>query len=332
MRLFRLAFVAALAGIFCAQPQPAAAQAFTKDVFPEQRASFPGGVTAILNLIYFTQSGFQPLKLDVYAPAVTSVKHPFVIYVHGGGWVGGTSRNAGTFEDWPGTLASVAARGYVVASINYRLAGEAKFPTPEQDVKAAIKWLRVNAARFGADPARAAIWGGSAGGHLAGLAGTSCGAAALSPPASDALPASVSDCVQGAILWYPITDVEVLNAESPGGDNPALANMLGCKVVACAAGFAKSASPAAYIDANDPPVLLIHGDQDKTVPVGQSKLMYDALKAKGVKAELLIIPNVDHSFIGASREANLATNKMVMEKVNAFLDATVGAKSGYAKK
>lgn len=332
MRLVRLAVVAALAAFVCAQPQPAAAQAFTKDVFPELRINFPGGVVATPNLAYFTQSGFQPLKLDVYAPANRAEKHPLVIYVHGGGWVGGTSRNAGTFEDWPGTLAAIASRGYVVASINYRLAGEAKFPVPEQDVKAAIKWLRVNAERFGVDPARAVVWGGSAGGHLAGLAGTSCGAAALSPAASDALPATVSDCVQGAILFYPITDVEVMNAGSEGGDNQGIANMLGCKVAACPAGFAKSASPAAYIDANDPPVLLIHGDQDKTVPVGQSKLMYEALKAKGVKAELLIIPNVDHSFIGASREANLATNKMVIEKVNAFLDATVGPKSRYANR
>jgi dipeptidyl aminopeptidase/acylaminoacyl peptidase len=102
--------------------------------------------------------------------------------------------------------------------------------------------------------------------------------------------------------------------------------MLGCKPTACAAGFARSASPVGYIDASDPPVLLIHGSADKTVPVAQSQLMADALKAKGVKTELMIIPDVDHSFIGASREANLATNKTVMAKVTAFLDATIGAK------
>lgn len=304
-------------------------QAFTKDVYPAVVAQFPGGVTGVPGLTYFTAAGYQPLKLDLYAPAKTAAGKPLVVYVHGGGWVGGTSRNAGTFEDWPGTLAALAAHGYVVASINYRLASEAKFPAPEQDVKAALRFLRANAAKYGIDPTRAAVWGGSAGGHLAGLAATSCGVADLSPPITADTPADASDCVQAAVLWYPITDVELA---ASNGDDGAISNMLGCKTTACAPGFARSASPAAYIDANDPPVLLIHGSADKTVPLAQSQLMHDALKAKGVRADLMIVPNVDHSFIGASREANLATNKMVMARVTAFLDETIGAKSSYAKK
>src|SRR6185312_15847831 len=89
-------------------------------------------------------------------------------------------------EDWPGVLASVAGRGYVVASVEYRLSGEARFPAAIQDVKAAIRWLRTHASQYGIEPRRAVIWGGSAGGQLAALAGTTCGIAALEPPGTAA--------------------------------------------------------------------------------------------------------------------------------------------------
>src|SRR3546814_8274257 len=81
-------------------------------------------------------------------------------------------------------LASLAARGFVVASVDYRLTGEARFPAQVQDVKAAICYLRSQSASFGIDPARVYLWGGSAGGHLAALAAASCGVAAFDPPAS----------------------------------------------------------------------------------------------------------------------------------------------------
>jgi hypothetical protein len=102
------------------------------------------------------------------------VGFPLVLCIHGGGWMGGDSHRNGPFVDFPGVLASLSARGYVVASIEYRLSSEAQFHAQAQDVKAAIGFFRLNALKYGIDPARAAAWGLSAGGHLAGLDPVSC--------------------------------------------------------------------------------------------------------------------------------------------------------------
>src|SRR4051812_14686555 len=159
------------------------AKAVLEDRYPERRVAFPGGVTGLPDLVYSTVAGFRPLTLDLYLPPESvSGGAPVIIYVHGGGWTSGHTRHSGAFENWPGVLASLAGRGYVVASLSYRLSGEAPSPAAEQDVKSAVRWLRGNAARFGVDKRHIGIWGGSAGGQLAALAGTSCGVPALEPP------------------------------------------------------------------------------------------------------------------------------------------------------
>jgi acetyl esterase/lipase len=173
--------VAALAGPVAAQV--VAADVVAGDNFPRMPVSFPNEVTAMPDLVYSTIPGFQPLKLDLYAPARRSASRglPLVIYVHGGAWMGGHSRAAGAFADFPGVLASLSARGYVVASLNYRLSGEARFPAALHDVRAALRYLRANAARFGIDPRRVFLWGASAGGQLASLAATTCGMTTIDP-------------------------------------------------------------------------------------------------------------------------------------------------------
>ena len=190
---------------------PVAADVVTEDRFPVHKATFPGGVTGLADVVFARPNGFRPVKLDLYLPPAGAPK-PFVVYVHGGGWSGGSPRNSAAFEGWPGVLASLAARGYVVASLDYRLSGEAPFPAAEQDVKAAIRWLRANAAKYGIDPQRGLIWGASAGGHLAALAATSCGVAALEPEvgrggrgrAPAPAESQPSDCVQAWVTWYGI--------------------------------------------------------------------------------------------------------------------------------
>jgi hypothetical protein len=98
------------------------------------------------------------------------------------GWSGGSKRTTGAFSNWPGVLAALAAKGYVVASLDYRLVGDEIAPAAIQDTKAAIRFLRANAAKYNVDKNRGLTWGPSAGGQLAALAATSCGATALSPP------------------------------------------------------------------------------------------------------------------------------------------------------
>ena len=160
-------------------PRPRRISAKPKD-YP-QTVTFPGGVT-MTEMTYGTPQGFRPLTLDLYQPQGKSDPRPVLVFIHGGNWVGGDSRHDSPFGDFPGLLASIAARGYVVASVNYRLAGEAHFPAAVIDVKTAIRYLRDHAGDYNLDGTRFAAWGVSAGGHLAAMIGVTCGVAALEPP------------------------------------------------------------------------------------------------------------------------------------------------------
>ena len=138
---------------------------FSRIVIRPGALTSPTGVVGLADVTYAVIPGFRPLRLDLYlAPGATNKPHPLVIFVHGGGWQSGHTRHSGAFADWPGVLASLAAKGYVVASVEYRLSGEARFPAAIQDVKSAIRYLRVHSSEYGIDPARAVIWGGSAAG------------------------------------------------------------------------------------------------------------------------------------------------------------------------
>ncbi|MDE3167103.1 MAG: alpha/beta hydrolase, partial [Acidobacteriota bacterium] len=118
--------------------QPGLAQPQPPKVQPPLTTRFPNGVTATWDLVYSAIDGFRPLQLDVYTPPPTGAPKPNVLYVHGGGWRNGDQRHGGTFEDFPAVLAGVAARGYVVTSISYRLSGESRFPAAIHDTKNAI--------------------------------------------------------------------------------------------------------------------------------------------------------------------------------------------------
>ena len=293
---------ASLAGAIQAAPvKPAVEpQVVSTDQFPKLHATYPGGVTGHPDLVYSAPQGFRPVTLDLYTPAKSGAAKPLVIYVHGGGWMGGTSRNAAAYANFPAVLADLASRGYVVASLNYRLGGEAKAPAATQDVDAAIRWLKVHAADYGIDKTRVAIWGGSAGGQLAALAATDC-------TPSDGK--TESDCVQAAAIWYGLFDIP----NQPGA--PAYFGSDGPK-----------SSAVTYLDAKDPPFLLIHGTDDRTVPVVQSRQMIGKLKALGIKSELIELPGIDHSWIGKTPEATTAAHVKALQATFDFFDATVGKK------
>jgi acetyl esterase/lipase len=329
----------AAAGMTClilsnAHAQPSApkidASPFLGDHYPARRMEFPGGVISYADVTYALIPGFRPLTLDVYlAPRsrVAAKSVPLVLYIHGGGWTNGHSRQSGAFDDWPRVLASLAARGYVVASLNYRLSAEAAFPAAIQDVKSAIRFLRAHATEYGIDPSRAIVWGGSAGGHLAALAATTCGVKELEPaspaqasPESAAL-AQQSDCVQGAVTWYGIFDLATMAGPTPGAAPPVIAKFLGCSG-ACPADKLQSASPSHFIKADMPPFLLIHGAADKTVDPQQSTRFRDAVSAAGGSISLTMIPNVDHSFIGQNAEATRDASLLALKRTFEFIDAT----------
>jgi acetyl esterase/lipase len=304
-------------------PVTVAPRTVRNDVFPRPSVPFADGVIALPDVEYSNLVGYRPLLLDIYMPQEAAALHPLVIWIHGGGWNRGDSRTSGPIADYPATLATLAAHGYVVASVNYRLSGEARFPAQIQDIKAAIRFLRANAPKYGIDPARILLWGGSAGGHLAALAATSCGVAAFEPQPSTGrltraaanaarLPA-VSDCVQGAVIWYGVFDLGQLRATDPS-------ELLGCEPHDCTA-KAAAASPINYVSASTPPMLLIHGLADTEVPVQQSRDMAERLQKAGVSVETLFIPDVDHGFIGESADATRDANLKALQHSFDYIDA-----------
>jgi len=310
------------------QDVPVAASPVLEDRFPQPRVAFAQDVESQPDLVYAVPPGFRPLRLDLYRPRNTGGVArglPLVVYVHGGGWQSGHTRHSGAFANWPGVLALLAANGYVVASIEYRLSGEARFPAAIHDVKTSIRWLRSKSALFGIDPTRVIIWGGSAGGQLAALAATSCKVASLDPDPQSPL-AAQSDCVQGLVSWYGIFDF--VNAPLSGAaDQPAsspVQKYLGCTPADCKSAAAL-ASPVSHLDKNDPPALLIHGELDRVVPVSQSQLFHQAAQARGAKATLLVIKGVDHSFIGADAESTRRTSLQALSATFEFIDAIASA-------
>jgi acetyl esterase/lipase len=289
-------------------PEPATgAAAQLEDRYPERRVAFSHGVTSLADVTYSAPSGFRPLTLDLYLPRSRAVAVPVIIYVHGGGWMSGHARHCGAFENWPQVLASLAAQGYVVASVNYRLSGEAASPAAAQDIASAVRWLRTEASRYSIDKQRIGIWGVSAGGQLAAVTGTACEAGA-----------GESACVQAVAAWYGIFDFAPLVAGADPASPPA--RYLGCGAEGCTEGQISLASAIRHVDRSDPPFLLIHGTRDRTVPPAQSRDFYAELQAQGVKSELLMIDDVDHSFIGGTPEATHAASLRALRATFDFFD------------
>jgi acetyl esterase/lipase len=261
--------------------------------------ALPGGVTMHADVVYAVKSGFRPLTMDIYTPS-TPGPHPLILYVHGGGWAAGNKRgNEAAGQDGARMLARLAAKGFVVAATSYRLAGEAKFPAPVEDVNDALRWLKTNAAHYGGDPSRSALWGASAGGQIMALAALDCQARSLDPRG----PVEPSTCVNAVVDWYGLADFSTIvsdgaagNWGKPGGVD---VTYLGCSTAPCPADVMRRASPMSYAKAA-PPTLFVHGDADTVVPIVQSRNLQAALERAGTRTEFKLVPGANHLFRGVS--------------------------------
>jgi acetyl esterase/lipase len=354
LRILASALLLAVPATAAAQPPrfvpEIALQPVTEDRYPTRSVAFAGGVTGIPDLTYGTPPGYRPLTLDLYLPpeslrAPMSAGFPLIVHIHGGAWMAGHARHSGAFADFPGVLAALAARGYVVASVNYRLSREAPSPAAGIDVKTAIRWLRARARDYRINPARVAAWGGSAGGQLAGLVAVTCGVDAFDPNVSappgsldgearalsGSLPsevASQSDCVQAAVAWYGVFDFSTLpeQAGKQGEATTKAADLyLGCQPSRCQPGLREGASSTAYVDASAPPMLLIHGTADEVVPYQQSVQMVGRLREVGASADLILLSDVGHSFVGKTYEDTREASLRALYSTFEFFDRTVGA-------
>lgn len=226
-------------------------------------------------------------RLDIFYPdgAAPAGGFPVVVWLHGGGWVAG---NRSTFP----LLNDLTRDGFAVATIDYRNSLHAKFPAQIEDVNDGVRWLVANADRLRLDAGRMGIAGASAGAHLALLSALSDGSEAV----AWALQLKPEQRFRAVVGFYTPTDlVTVVKPENRDRLNNLVALLLGGTVDEKVA-LARAGSPVDYVDAGDPPVFLLHGVKDETVPVEQSRVMRAALEDVGVAARLREFPDQGHGF------------------------------------
>lgn len=230
------------------------------------------------DVVYATRPGFRPLSLDLHRPEADGA--PLVVFVHGGGWRVGSRRvMCPTFPAEHGFPRLVAA-GFAVASVDYRLSGEAVFPAPLDDVATALAWLREHADALGVDATRIVLWGESAGAHLAALAGLSDGRA------------------RGVVDWYGPSDLLTFPAPAPSEERPTREESLIGGVVADLPDRARAASPTRQVAPGAPPFHIAHGLADVAVPAAQSEQLHAALVGAGADATLQLVPGAGHLWQG----------------------------------
>lgn len=268
----------------------------------------PDGATVLRDIVYAVRDGFRPLCMDIHLPPDTA--RAVCIYAHGGGWRRG-SRRAGPGPVGPRSVrlfARLSAAGLVVASVDYRLSGEIRFPGPLDDVRAAVRWL-------GTDPESPArelplvLFGVSAGGHLAALCGLDPAVAA-----------------RAVAAWYPVTDLAAMPADKVGSagarDVPDSreALLLGAPAHEVPE-LAREASPVSHVHPDAPPFFLLHGTDDKLVPPRQSERLQQALARVGVSCRYEPVPGYDHMFTGMPDDEV----ETLVDRTAQFLTAVVNA-------
>lgn len=266
------------------------------------------GVVLHANQIYATvpvQTGTKDLRLDIYEPTLAPTPRPLVLWIHGGGWSGGT-------EDNP-PAQFLAAQGYVVASVQYRLSGEAKWPAQIQDVKGAVRWLRANASTYGIDVDRMGAWGSSAGGHLTAFLATAgeVGVVTLGGSTIDLEGATggnlgFSSRIQAAVDWFGPTDFVAMDGFPSTIDHDAVnspeSSLLGEDIDTVLMDVA-STDPRTFVSLDDPPMLIQHGTADPAVPYSQSERLYETARyAFGLDCRFVPVPDGLHGGPGFDQQ------------------------------
>jgi acetyl esterase/lipase len=253
--------------------------------------------------LVYAEVDSKKLTLDIYKP--TGKKDPYlIVWVHGGAWHSGNKENPPL---------GLLPFGYALASVDFRASIEKPFPADVHDIKAAIRFLRANANKYGYKSDKIIIWGSSSGGHLAALVATTNNNLTLEGNLGNY--PNTSSAVQACIDFYgPTNFLTILNQSTPHGLNvrlPALAILLG-KPLEQVTELAKLASPVHQVDSTDPPMFIVHGEQDIQVPINQSIELWSVYKTKNLKTQIEFIPNAGHSDPAYAK-------KDLMEKIDVFL-------------
>lgn len=244
-------------------------------------------------------------KMDIYFPQ-SGGPWPTVVYVHSGSWMHGDKSEAAMFAS------GLNSMGYLVVSLNYRLYPPATFPAMIEDVKCGIRALRAHATEYHLDPKRIGAMGTSAGGHLVGLLGT------MDPNSPWDIGGYLDQPsrVQAVVSLAGVMD---LSQPFPNAGSNDIETM---KRIGFSETNMMEASPISHVTPDDAPFLLIHGDQDSSVPYQQSQVMYDRLVQAGVPAQLVIVKNGGHSFLeshGPMTPTPMELNLSILEFLNKYL-------------
>jgi acetyl esterase/lipase len=259
-------------------------------------------LTVERDVVYGTAQG-TPLLLDLAMPKTGNGPFPVVVFLHGGGWSEGNRQEMNHF------IEGVAGLGYVGVTVAYRLVPAARFPAQLEDCKAAVRWLRANAAKYRINPKRIGVVGFSAGGHLASMLGVTGKNDGLEGAGGNP---DQSSRVQAVVSFFGLTDFSTRDWPRDL-ENGVIEPFLGGSFANHADEY-RRASPITYVTSDAPPFLFFHGSEDKLVPVDQSKRLGEKLRNAGVFAEVNVLEGEGHGFTDAA-------NQKAMRRMLDFLDA-----------
>jgi acetyl esterase/lipase len=249
-------------------------------------------VNIVRDVVYKRVNG-RDLRLDIYSPKSITHPLPVLLWIFGNRWSRGSKNH-------PPPL-NLMSQGYIVVSIDYRLSGEAPFPAAIEDCKAAVRWIRANAADYHFDSDHIGAWGHSAGGHLAALLGTSGGVAELEGTGDNS---SFSSRVQAVCDMAGPSDI-VQFYETVSSSNDGMAGIAKASIEQFLGGSVErnrakaiAASATTYVSKDDPPFLIIHGENDMSIPVSQGEVLASKLKAAGVQVTLIVAEGRGHGVGG----------------------------------
>lgn len=229
--------------------------------------STPDNIEEILNIEYGI-GGERRLHLDLYLPKGRTKATPAVIFIHGGAWKGGKR------SDMKFYCVKFAEKGYITATVTYRLTNEAPFPAAVHDIKCAVRWLHANATKFLLDPKRIVVSGNSAGGHLSMMIGYSDDQSLEGNGGNN----GISSRVCAVVNFYGPTDLTTDFAKKQG----VVEDFMSGKTFDESPNVYKLASPLFHLTKDDPPTLIFHGTIDSTVPIVQADKLADKLKKLGI--------------------------------------------------
>jgi acetyl esterase/lipase len=261
--------------------------------------------------------------LDIYIPKEAKESYPVVIHTYGSAW---SMNNMKGSADLSTICAAYVKAGYAVVTPNHRSASDAIYPAQLHDIKAVVRFVRGNAAKYKFDTNFVAVSGFSSGGHLSSLTATTCG---LKEGKSGSVTVdlvgdlgeytSFSSCVDGAVLWSPPTDIYTMNPISMGGSGTMEGAFIGVEREGNKDKWMVASSPY-YASDDDPPVIMFHGTSDNVVNIEQSQELYDSLKNHNVVTEFVKVSGGTHGGDKMNSSENLA-------KAVAFLDQAREAKA-----